>query len=49
MKIRMKKYFKDLKGYLSLEKNKVYGINEQYKKNINNYQNKKSQYLNRGK
>ena len=46
MKIRMKKYFKDLKGYLSLEKNKVYGINEQYKKNINNYQNKKSQYLN---
>ena len=46
MKIRMKKYFKNLKGYLSLEKNKNSGINENYKENVKNYENKKSQYLN---
>jgi len=46
MKIRMKKYFKNLKGYLSLEKNKVQCINEKYKENVKNYENRKSQYLN---
>lgn len=46
MKIRMKKYFKNLKGILSLEKNKVNAINENYKENVNIHENKKSKYLN---
>ena len=46
IQIRMKNYFKNLKRYLSFEKNKINSINEKYKENVNNYENGKSHNLN---
>jgi hypothetical protein len=42
----MKNYFKNLKRYLSFEKNKINSINEKYKENVINYENGKSHNLN---
>ena len=46
IQIRMKNYFKNLKRYLSFEKNKINTMNEKYKENVNNYENGKSHNLN---